>query len=469
MGSGTNAPVYDPSTVSAQQQGSNIQSAVSGQAASNVNQVTPYGTLTYQQTGVGPNGVPTYTATTNLSPAQQQLVNTLQGTQQTAGTQAGQLLTNANYGANGPPPVANLPTSLGNIPEVGSTLPTSLGAIPETSNLPQVTAASLPALGNIPEVGALPQVTAANMPSLPNLPTVSNLGDMTSGVTGQLLQKETGYLDPFFTQQTSQLDAKLRNQGLSPTDPAYQQAMNNLSQSQNQSVTGFLAQAEPAAFQQSLQTQLTPWEQALQQEQQQYGQALQTGSTQYGEALQTGTTQHDQALQDALARYGTALTSGTTQFGEALQAGSTLHDQALADAQAQYQTAVSTGTVSHDQALQDALARYNATLQTGTTQYGEQLQNYTLPLSLASQAISLSQPAALPSNLVSTPQAQVAPTNVVGAYNTAQQAAIQNAANQTAAQNALISGLFSIPSAVLGGYARSPAGSSKINTLFGGP
>jgi hypothetical protein len=332
MGSGTNAPVYDPSTVSAQQQGSNIQSAVTGQAASNVNQVTPYGNLSYQQTGVGPNGVPTYTATTALSPAQQQLVNTLQGTQQTAGSQAGQILQNANYGASQAPA----------------------------------------------PVGAIPEINPSALPSLPNLPTVSGLGDMTAGLTGQMLQQETSYLNPFFTPQIDQLDAKLRNQGLAPGTPAYDQAMNNLRQSQGQTVTGFLATAEPQAFQQALTTQITPWQQQLQQEQQQYTQAQTTAST-----------LHDQALQDALARYQTGLSS------------------------------------------------------------------YTLPLSMAAQEIGLSQPAGLPSNLISTPGAQVAPTNVVGAYNTAQQAAIQNAANQTAAQNAMISGLFSIPAALAGGYGKS--------------
>jgi hypothetical protein len=397
MGSGTNAPVYDPQTVSTQQQGSNIQSAVAGQAASNVNQVTPYGTLTYQQTGVGPNGVPTYTATTNLSPAQQQLLQTLQGNQQTAGTQAGQVLSSANYGANAPPPVTALPTTLGSIPDVS---PSAL-----------------------PTVGAVPEINPSALPSLPNLPTVSGLGDMTAGLTGQMLSKEVSYLNPFFTPQVDQLDAKLRNQGLAPGNPAYDQAMNALRQTQNQTVTGFLATAEPQAFQQALATQITPWQQQLQQEAQQYGQAQQTAST-----------LHDQALQDALARYNTAL---------------------------------QTGTVTHDQALQDALAQYQTALSTGTTQFGQRLTNYQLPLSIATQEFGLSQPGSLPSNLVSTPGAQVAPTNVVGAYNTAQQAAIQNAANQTAAQNAMISGLFSIPAALAGGYARSPTGSAQIGKLFG--
>ena len=161
------------------QQQYNTTAGTASQAGSAVNQVNPYGSLTYTQSGTGPGGVPLYTATTQLSPAQQQLLTTLQGTQQTAQNQAGNLLTEGNYG----------------------------GANPSTV-----------------------------------------IGNMTSGTTGQLLGAETGYLDPFFTQQTSQLDTQLRNQGFDPSSPAYKQAMNNLNQTQNQSVTGFLAQAEPAAY-----------------------------------------------------------------------------------------------------------------------------------------------------------------------------------------------------------------------------
>ncbi len=84
------------------------------------------------------------------------------------------------------------------------------------------------------------------------------IGDATSGNTKALLGQETSYLQPFFTQQHDQLDTQLRNQGIGPESPAYTRAMNNLSQSQNQSVTGFLAQAEPAAYQQARSSYLTP-------------------------------------------------------------------------------------------------------------------------------------------------------------------------------------------------------------------
>jgi hypothetical protein len=68
------------------------------QAGSQYNQSNPYGSLTYTQTGVGPNGVPTYTASESLSPQQQQLYNQYTGTQDTAGSQAGSLLNSAGYG-----------------------------------------------------------------------------------------------------------------------------------------------------------------------------------------------------------------------------------------------------------------------------------------------------------------------------------------------------------------------------------
>lgn len=80
------------------QTGLNTTAAQSSQAGSMVNQVNPYGSLSYAQTGTGPNGTPLYTATTSLSPTQQKLLQTLTGTQQTAGGDAAKLLAGAGYG-----------------------------------------------------------------------------------------------------------------------------------------------------------------------------------------------------------------------------------------------------------------------------------------------------------------------------------------------------------------------------------
>lgn len=72
----------DPQETAAAQTGTNIGTAIANQTLGNVNQVTPYGSLTYSQTGAtkwtDPNSgqvydLPQYTATQTLSPEQQAL------------------------------------------------------------------------------------------------------------------------------------------------------------------------------------------------------------------------------------------------------------------------------------------------------------------------------------------------------------------------------------------------------------
>lgn len=94
--------VPNPSSVADTQTGLNTTAATSSQAGSNVNQSNAFGGLTYSQTGTGPNGTPLYTATTSLSPTEQNLFNSYTSGQQTAGNQADALLSGANYGSTNP-------------------------------------------------------------------------------------------------------------------------------------------------------------------------------------------------------------------------------------------------------------------------------------------------------------------------------------------------------------------------------
>src|SRR3974390_85205 len=84
--------------VGTQQQGFNVAS----QAGSMVGQNNPFGSLNYQQTGTGPGGVPLYTANTNLSPDQQNLLNTQNINRALMGGGAVGQLAGANYGAANP-------------------------------------------------------------------------------------------------------------------------------------------------------------------------------------------------------------------------------------------------------------------------------------------------------------------------------------------------------------------------------
>jgi hypothetical protein len=76
LGPAPSAPAPPDYTGAAQQtaQG-NIEAARVATAANRVNQVTPYGNLSYAVTGADPYGNPTWTATQTLSPAQQQLLD----------------------------------------------------------------------------------------------------------------------------------------------------------------------------------------------------------------------------------------------------------------------------------------------------------------------------------------------------------------------------------------------------------
>lgn len=83
-GSASPAPQFNAQQSAADQTTSNINTAVANKALNNTNQVTPYGSLTYDQTGttsVGGNSVPTYTATQTFSPTEQQLFDKTTGLQ----------------------------------------------------------------------------------------------------------------------------------------------------------------------------------------------------------------------------------------------------------------------------------------------------------------------------------------------------------------------------------------------------
>jgi hypothetical protein len=101
-GSAPQVPVPNTGSEISQAQQANLLAGEQSQAASNVNQITPFGSLSYQQTGTGPGGIPTYTATTQLSPQEQAILNPEMATQAGAATQAGKLLQGANYGGSNP-------------------------------------------------------------------------------------------------------------------------------------------------------------------------------------------------------------------------------------------------------------------------------------------------------------------------------------------------------------------------------
>jgi hypothetical protein len=182
-----NAPAPpDPTATSNAQAQYNQQAAQSQAEINDVNQTTPYGSLSYQQTGTAADGTPMYTATTSYTPAMQQLFNTAVTNQNTIGSDA---------------------TALAN----------SLGS------------------------------------SLTNAPNLN-----PSAITNEAMKQELQYMSPFFTQQGSNLNSQLQNQGIEPGSQAYQNAQQQLQENQGNVIAGTYLQAEPLAYNQQLETYEAP-------------------------------------------------------------------------------------------------------------------------------------------------------------------------------------------------------------------
>ena len=219
----------DPYQVSGAQTGQNIGTAVVNTAMGNMNQVTPYGSLTYSQAGIGKwqdpatgqvYSYPRYTATTKLNPEAQRTFNLNQWTQQnlaeTAGKQSDFL---SNY-------------------------------------LPQgISTAGLPGWGDVP--------TAQGGQTVGSGPAMAQMGTQGAGLNGapvgfgnitQSYGDPAGYaqqrqrveealmsrLRPEMEQQRQAQEASLANQGIAVGSRAYSAANQDLAQAQNDQRTSVL-------------------------------------------------------------------------------------------------------------------------------------------------------------------------------------------------------------------------------------
>lgn len=89
-----------------------------------------------------------------------------------------------------------------------------------------------------------------------------NFDDTASGITGRMMDRWSQEMRPEMTFQSDHLDTKLRNQGLVPGSEAYDNAMRQLRTSQGRTVSSFLAQVEPQAYQQAITSYNEPFNMA---------------------------------------------------------------------------------------------------------------------------------------------------------------------------------------------------------------
>lgn len=112
MGGGGAPAAPNPYQVGQAQAQQNVDTGVANAWLGNTNQVTPYGNLTYTQTGtqsVGGRDVPTFTATQTLSPEQQAIYNKTTGLQTSALDTAKNVLGQVDNSVNTPLSFDNAP------------------------------------------------------------------------------------------------------------------------------------------------------------------------------------------------------------------------------------------------------------------------------------------------------------------------------------------------------------------------
>lgn len=186
FGKPTQAAVPDYTGAAQATAAGNLDAARAATAANRVNQITPYGSLKYAETGTDKYGNPTWTATTTLSPDQQQLYNY----DIASSLGLGEL---QNKGLNYVSNMINQPFSTSNLPQLSSNL---------------------------------------NMPTLQK--TLDNQGmagwDKASNLIMQRLQ-------PQIERQRSRLETQLANQGIMRDSEAYKNAMLDQNQRENDLLT----------------------------------------------------------------------------------------------------------------------------------------------------------------------------------------------------------------------------------------
>lgn len=173
----------DPQQTAAAQTGTNVGTAIANTAMGQVDQFTPYGSLTYNQTGTTTYTdpytgqsyeIPRFSATTQLSPEQQAILTQNQNAQQS---------------------LANVAAERGQFLE-----------------------------GYLPQAGA-----------------------MTDAIDQKLYDLGSQRLDPRFEQQESDLRTRLAQQGIAPGSEAFNREMTNLSQGRNDAYNQLLLQGRGQA------------------------------------------------------------------------------------------------------------------------------------------------------------------------------------------------------------------------------
>lgn len=432
---GKSAPkAPDPNKTAAAQTATNIGTAVSNAWLGNVNQVTPDGTLKYDQTGTykytdpltgKSTDIPTFTATQTLSPAQQAIKTQSDAAQ----------LNLAKLGNQQSDRLGNLLST-----------PFSLSGAPAAADPSKLTTPNYQSYGAGPQlqksVGDTGQITQ-NIANAGNIQTaIGNAGKITKSygtdyasnvqdVQNALMSR----LQPQIDQDRAALEQRLAGQGIQIGSKAYDTAMNQFNQgvndqrtqallaaSQEQSRLAGLAQNQ-AAFQNSAQ-------------QQQYNQLANSG--QFANAAQA--QQYSQNANNA-----SFANSAQKQAYQQALSNAGLNNNALQQMYANSTQATQNNNSLAGQKFSDQQTQMNAQNQARSNYLNEQYALRNQPINEISALLSGSQ--VTNPQFVNTSMPSIATTDTAGIIN-------QNYQNQLGAwqqQNALtgnvLGGLFGLGAA----------------------
>lgn len=217
----------DPNQVANAQTQQNIQTAIANAALNRVNQVTPWGNLTYTQNGTDANGIPQYTQTITLSPEQQNLMQSndqmSQALAQLGLTQAG----NASKSLSKPFDYFGAPSQVTNV---------AAGDVPTASNAGGLTRSV--------SVGGIQR--DVDMSNVPGLIGGDKLAEDLATQRDALYRQQAAFLDPQWKQDQGDLENKLIQQGIAQNSDAWNRAVGDFSRNKefaysnarNQAITG---------------------------------------------------------------------------------------------------------------------------------------------------------------------------------------------------------------------------------------
>jgi hypothetical protein len=429
-GGSSGPPAPNPAAMAAAQGAANKDAAITQARLNMINQFTPTGSLTFKQIGAK-DGVPQFSATTDLSPMQDWLFRRGEDTQ-------AHLLDVGRRKLNQVDRILGMPLNFSGAPR--AQMPGRPGAI--GGQIPRSVA--VPNFGNLPHGPAIPgNINLGGLPAGGDIPEASDA--VRRRTENAMFQRARAQLDPQFQDRQRELETQLVNQGFSRGSEGFSREQDRFRQNQND------------AYQAALQD-------AIMFGGQEQSRLFEMGGQQFAMSEQ----QRQRALGEQLARFGV----GAQRFG--------MGQQARKQRQGEVESLFNMRGTRFDQNM----LRRNQRLAEQAQRFGQQSQFFGLGQQARQQAIQeMLLKRGVPLNELATiagqnagaalpqfspvPQMSVAAPDVMGAMALQQQAR-QNAWNQQQANNqALMGAVGNVAGAGLGAWLSDPEAKTDVEPVSG--